>query len=381
MMEWLLAAPAVLVVLLNRAPWLVVPVALAVLGWCVRRRPRLLLAPLTVGLACAGFVHPRPGGDVWESSIGKAPTACADVLSQPGVSALLTEAQGAPPATAKLYDVVWLPSRREIVATYWTEARPHVVNVDAGAVRELAGEWLGGAEMMVTDGASVWGVTNCEYHVENADCSGGWRYDGDAVDRQPVPLRYAAHVTRDAVTGRVWWTQHGRDEIAVQDGASARSMHVGSTPWKIDIDPVRRRAYLADWWRGGRVYAIDADTLGDVTSRWVAPILMDVATDSARGRVYVARPFASRLSVLDADTLADLGTLPAPFGVRELDLEPESGRLVAGSFFAARAMIVDADGAVVREIRTGGPVRGVRWMGPHAVALADSACGVIRLDV
>ena len=83
---------------------------------------------------------------------------------------------------------------------------------------------------------------------------------------------------------------------------------------------------------------IDADTFAEVATRWVAPVLTDVAVDSARGRVYVARPFGSAVTVLDAGTLAEVSTIAAPFGVRELDIEPESGRIVAGSFFAVSAI-------------------------------------------
>lgn len=379
MLEWLISlAVSPVYYALDCAPWLLAAPMLAAL-WMLRRRRRwLVVVPMLA--ACAGAVHRRPGGSFWEVSLGGEPTTCAAVIAQPGVSAIYTTAQGAPdPHDAKLYDLAWMPERRELLATYWSDAAPRIIHVDTGLVGVLVGlDGVGVSEMTATDGRSVYVTANCGM-AERA-CASGWRLDGDIVTTVDVPLRRAAHVALDTATGRQWWAEDGHRGVAVTGDRSA-VVPVGPVVWKLDVDAVRRRVFVADFYFGGRLHAIDADTFAEVASVRVAPVLTDVAADSARGRVYVARPFGSAISALDADTLVEVAVLPAPFGVRELDVEPEAGRIVAGSFFAARAVVLDVDGSTVREIRTGGPVRGVRWMGAHAIALADSACGVIRLDV
>lgn len=381
MIEWcLFVVVSPIYYALDCAPWLlVVPLIGAVV--VLRRLPRVaLVVPVVCFVACAGVVHRRPGGSLWEVSLGGAPTACAEVLAQPGVSAIYTPAQGAPdPHEAKLYDVAWLPERRALLATYWSDAAPRVIDVDTGTAREVTGlEGVGVSEMTATDGRSVYVTANCGM-AEKA-CASGWRFDGDNATPLDVPLQRAAHVAIDTATGRQWWAQDGHRGVAVTGDRTA-ILPIGPVVWKLDVDVVRRRVFVADFYFGGKVHAIDADTFTEVATRWVAPVLTDVATDSARGRAYVARPLGSAISALDADTLAEVAVMPAPFGVRELDIEPEVGRIAAGSFFAARAVVLDASGATVREIRTGGPVRGVRWMGQGSVVLADSVCGVIRLDV
>lgn len=381
MIEWVLfSLVSPIYFAIDRAPWLLlVPMLTGV--WLLRRRRRWLVV-LPMLAACAGAVHRRPGGSFWEVSLGGKPTTCAAVLAQPGVSAIYTAGQGAPdPHEAKLYDVAWLPERRELLATYWSETAPRVIDVDTGAAREVTGlSGVGVSEMTATDGRSVYVNANCG--MATGPCASGWRYDVASGVSAPldVPLVRAAHVAIDAATGNQWWAQDGYRGVAVT-GDRAAVLPIGPTVWKLDVDSARRRVYVADFYFGGKVHVLDADTFTEVATVRVAPIMMDVATDSARGLVYVARPFGSSISALDADTLAEVAVLPAPFGVRELDIEPEAGRIVAGSFFAARAVVLDASGATVREIRTGGPVRGVRWMGQGSVALADSACGVIRLDV
>lgn len=376
MIEWLISLVATPVYFAAaEAPWLVV---LPVLGaaWMLRRRRWIFVLPLLA--ACAGVVHRRPGGSFWEVSFGGEPTPCATVYAQPGVSPIYTVAQGAPdPHDAKLYDVAWLPERREILATYWSDVAPRVIDVDTGTAREIPIAGVGRSEMSATDGRSVYVTANCGM-AEHA-CASGWRYDGN-VTPLDVPLRRAAHVAIDPSTGRQWWAEDGHRGVAVT-GDRAAVLPIGPVVWKLDVDAERRRVYVADFYFGGRVHVIDADTFAEIATRWVAPVLTDVATDPERGRVYVARPFGSSISALDADTLDEVAVLAAPFGVRELDVDTESGRVAAGSFFAASARVLAPNGAVVREIHTGGPVRGVRWMGAHSIALADSACGVIRLDV
>ena len=133
-------------------------------------------------------------------------------------------------------------------------------------------------------------------------------------------------------------------------------------PHDVVFDPVSRKVLVCCWFRGRKLYVIDADRLEVERKVPVGASATAVQVAPEQARVYVARPLHRRVDIYDTRDWQRVGAIRTVPGARQMIRVPRANLLVVGSYFTAEleAIRIDDPSRRVR-IRAFPRVRGLTY--------------------
>lgn len=175
----------------------------------------------------------------------------------------------------------------------------------------------------------------------------------------------------------------------VRPSPVVRTVVTGGQPVAVAVDPVTRRAFVAD--TSGRVHVLDT-----VSGRLVRTAPLDgtgwpshrlaIAIDARSGRVYVAGDGPpDGLDVLDARDGRSLGVIPGGAGARYLAVDEETGRVFVGEAqpqpneISAIEVLDEASGRVTQAVPGGTNLLAIDGFGGGPMAVDEAAGRVFAI--